>query len=89
VTGFGPMGDPNPPVSERDLAALRWRTSSFVTSEALAASGGDCVEVALLADGRTAVRNRNRPDAGTVVFTPAEIDAWVKGCQAGEFDDIH
>jgi hypothetical protein len=88
VIQAGAGGDPNPPVSDRDLAALRWRASSFATSESLTASGGDCVEVAQLADGRTAVRNRNHPDAGAVVFTPAEMDAWIKGCQAGEFDDI-
>lgn len=46
---------------------------------------GNCVEVAPLEDGRTAVRNSNQPSAGVVFFTVAEMDAWIK---AGEFDDL-
>lgn len=37
---------------------------------------------------RIAVRNSNPPDADVVFFTCAETDAWVKGCKAGEFDDL-
>ena len=50
--------------------------------------GGSCVEVALLDDGRTAVRNSNHPEAGVVVFTRAEMDAYIKGVKVGEFDDL-
>lgn len=59
-----------------------WRKSSF--SDA----GGECVEVAPQPDGTIAVRNSNNPDAGTVYFTRAEMDAWLKGVKAGEFDDL-
>lgn len=65
-----------------DLSTAAWRTSSFSNG------GGDCVEVALLDDGRTAVRNSNRPDADVVLFTRAEMDAYIKGVKAGEFDDL-
>jgi hypothetical protein len=59
----------------------RWRKSSF--------SGvAECVEVAVLEDGRIGVRNSNDPHWWVVVFTRAEIDAFVKGVQAGEFDDF-
>ena len=78
------MSDPNPPVSEQELVGLEWRVSSFSDD----GSTGDCIEVARLPDGRTALRNRNRPEDGAVIFTPAEMDAWIKGCKAGEFDDI-
>ena len=61
---------------------LAWRKSSF------SADQGACVELAPLPDGRVAVRNSNHPDAGTVVFTRREVDAWVKGARAGEFDDL-
>jgi Domain of unknown function (DUF397) len=44
--------------------------------------------VGALADGRVAGRNSNHPDAGTVLFTRAEIAAWLKGVKAGEFDDL-
>ena len=60
----------------------KWRKSSFSGG-----NGGTCVEVAE-ADGAILVRNSNRPDAGTLAFTRAEMSAWVKGCAAGEFDDL-
>ena len=61
---------------------LRWRISSFSGDQ------GSCVELALAPDGRVAVRNSNHRDAGTVLFTRREMDAWVKGAKAGEFDDL-
>jgi hypothetical protein len=79
------MSDPNPPVSEDELVGLEWRVSSFSDP---ADTDTDCIEVARLADGRTALRNRRKPEDGAVIFTPAEMDAWIKGCKAGEFDDI-
>jgi hypothetical protein len=88
------MSDPNPPITDRDLVGLEWRVSSFSDTGADRTDDGangaerDCIEVARLADGRTALRNRSHPELGTVVFTPAEMDAWIKGCKAGEFDDI-
>ena len=82
------MTDPNPPITESDLAGLEWRVSTFSPSDAAGPEARDCIEVAKLADGRTALRNRSQPARGTIVFTPAEMDAWIKGCKAGEFDDI-
>jgi len=46
------------------------------------------VELALAPDGRIAVRNSNHRDAGTVHFTRREMEAWVRGAKAGEFDDL-
>lgn len=60
----------------------RWRTSSFSTGE------GNCVEVAVFADGTIGVRDSKDPAGGTLRFTRSEMDAWVKGCKAGEFDDL-
>ncbi|MGH3718566.1 MAG: DUF397 domain-containing protein [Pseudonocardiaceae bacterium] len=65
-----------------ELSTAAWRTSSFSNGT------GSCVQVALLDDGRTAVRNSNHPEAGVVLFTCAEMDTWVKGVKAGEFDDL-
>jgi hypothetical protein len=70
-----PGGDP-------DLGALAWRISSFSGDQ------GTCVELAPLADGRVAVRNSNDRAAGVVFFTRAEMDAWIRGAKAGEFDDL-
>jgi Domain of unknown function (DUF397) len=65
-----------------DPSAASWRKSTF--SDA----GGNCVEVAALADGRIAVRNSKYPDAGVVFFTRSEMAAWLKGAKVGEFDDF-
>jgi hypothetical protein len=78
------MADNNPPVTDHELVGLEWRVSSFSDDD----GSDDCIEVARLTDGRTALRNRRRPEDGAVIFTPAEMDAWIKGCKAGEFDDI-
>ena len=59
---------------------LNWRKSSY-------SNNGQCVEVAETNDG-VLVRNSNRPDAGTIEFTRAEMAAWIEGCKAGEFEDI-
>lgn len=64
------------------LAAASWRISSF------SGNNGTCVQVATLPDGRIAVRNSNHPDAGVVLFTTAEMTAWIHGVKAGEFDDL-
>jgi hypothetical protein len=62
------------------MTDLRWRTSSFTDN-------GTCVEVADNGD-EILVRNSNRPDAGTLSFTRAEMRAWIQGCKTGEFDDL-
>jgi hypothetical protein len=67
------------------LAQVQWRTSSFSNG---GDAGSNCVEAAALQDGRIAVRNSNHPDAGVVFFTRTEMDAWIKGVKAGEFDDL-
>ena len=68
--------------TSHELDAAPWRKSSFSGDQ------GACVETAPLADGRIAVRNSNHHEASTVFFTRAEMDAWIKGCKAGEFDDL-
>ena len=65
-----------------DLSTAAWRKSSFSNAT------GSCVEIAPLDNGRIAVRNSNHPDACVVLFTRAEIDAYLKGVKAGEFDDF-
>ncbi len=61
---------------------ITWRKSSFSGPD------GNCVELATLPSAMIAVRNSNRPEAGTLLFTRAEMSAWVLGCRAGEFDDL-
>jgi hypothetical protein len=62
--------------------SILWRRPAGV------AEGEDCIETAELPDGTIGVRSTADLDAGIVVFTRAEIDAFVKGVKAGEFDDL-
>ncbi|MEV5680427.1 DUF397 domain-containing protein [Streptomyces sp. NPDC052179] len=68
--------------TQAELADAAWRKSSFSGDQ------GACVEVAPLSDGRIVVRNSNHPKAGVVFFTRTEMDAWIRGAKAGEFDDL-
>ena len=49
---------------------------------------GDCIEVAALAGGEVAVRNSREPEGTALIYTPAEIAAFLAGAKAGEFDDL-
>jgi hypothetical protein len=49
---------------------------------------GSCVEVALLRDGEIAVRNSRHPSGPALIYTRAEIAAFLAGAKAGEFDDL-
>jgi Domain of unknown function (DUF397) len=49
---------------------------------------GACVEVAALADGAVAVRNSRHPAGPALVYTRAEITAFLAGVRNGEFDDL-
>ncbi len=73
-------------IHQNALTHAKWRKSSF--SGGGGEGGANCVEVAPLDDGRIAVRNSNHPQKGVVLFARAEMDAWIKGVRAGEFDDL-
>lgn len=62
-------------------ADLDWRKSSY------SGANGDCVEVADTGNG-VAVRHSKEPNQGTLVYTRAELAAFIEGCKAGEFDDL-
>ncbi|WP_454198790.1 DUF397 domain-containing protein [Nocardia sp. Marseille-Q1738] len=57
-----------------------WRKSSFSNPS------GNCVELAEASNGQVAVRNSRDPEAGVLFYTRPEIDAFVRGAKAGEFD---
>lgn len=59
-----------------------WRKSSF-------SHDNGCVEFADLGDGMVGVRDDKLGDASPVLsFTRGEINAWLQGAKAGEFDDL-
>jgi hypothetical protein len=49
---------------------------------------GNCVEVAALAEGGIAMRNSRDPDGPALVYTPAEVAAFLAGAKEGEFDQL-
>lgn len=61
---------------------VRWRKSRHSSAQ------GNCVEVATLPDGGIAMRNSRHPEGPALVYTRAEIDAFLRGVKDGEFDDL-
>jgi hypothetical protein len=49
---------------------------------------GNCVEVAQLPGGGVAVRNSRYPDGPALVYTQAEMAAFVEGAKDGDFDSF-
>lgn len=65
-----------------DLREVTWRKSRRSNSQ------GTCVELASLPDGTVAVRSSRHPGSSPLVFSSAEINAFIRGAKDGEFDDL-
>jgi hypothetical protein len=69
-------------VPAADLAGARWRKSGRSSAQ------GNCVELARLPGDGVAVRNSRDPRGPALVFTDAELDAFLEGVKDGDFDDL-
>lgn len=69
-------------MSADTLTDVQWRKSRH------SGAVGNCVEVATLDTGEIAVRNSRFPNGPALVYTRAEIAAFVAGAKDGEFDDV-
>ncbi|MET8553497.1 DUF397 domain-containing protein [Streptomyces sp. NPDC004959] len=49
-------------------------------------NGGNCVEAMKLDDGRIAFRQSSDPEGPALIYTPAEITAFIQGAKAGQAD---
>lgn len=49
---------------------------------------GNCVELAELPDGAVALRNSRHPAGPALIYTRAEIAAFIHGAKDGDFDDL-
>ncbi|SHJ96858.1 protein of unknown function [Pseudonocardia thermophila] len=72
---------PGRSVAADSLGPLPWRKSR-------ASGAGNCVELAPVADGVVAVRHSQDPHGPALIYSAAEIAAFVAGAKDGEFDDL-
>ncbi|MGW0899347.1 DUF397 domain-containing protein [Streptomyces goshikiensis] len=49
-------------------------------------NGGNCVEAKKLGDGRVALRQSTEPDGPALIYTAAEITAFISGAKNGAAD---
>jgi hypothetical protein len=65
-----------------ELSGAQWRKSARSSAQ------GNCVELARLSGAEVAIRNSRHPEGPALVFTDAELDAFLGGVKDGDFDDL-
>jgi Domain of unknown function (DUF397) len=63
------------------VTSVTWRSGPESVS-------GGRVEIALLESGEIGMRNSADPDGPMLVYTRAELAAFLDGARKGEFDDL-
>ena len=70
-------------VPAAELQGVTWRKSRRSNPS------GNCVECAVLPDDAgIAVRNSRDPQGPALIYTPAEIEAFILGVRDGDFDHL-
>ena len=69
-------------MSASQLQGVTWQKS------ARSNPSGNCVECAALPGGGVAVRNSRDPEGPALLYTPAEIEAFILGVRDGDFDNL-
>ena len=76
------MNISTPSVAATQLEGVTWRKAQVSNPS------GDCVELARVGDSGVAVRNSRDPQGPALVYTRAEIVAFLRGAKDGDFDDL-
>jgi hypothetical protein len=76
------MSEPRNGIPANELTMVTWQKSSFSNPN------GNCVEMARLPGGGVAVRNSRDPHGPALVYTQAELVAFIAGSKNGEFDNL-
>ncbi len=77
------MMQPYNGMNSDELPNLAWQKSRRSNPS------GNCVELAVLPDGEgIAMRNSRHPDGPALIYTPAEITAFILGARDGDFDHM-
>jgi hypothetical protein len=69
-------------IQARLLQGVTWRKSDYSNPS------GSCLEIAVLPGGAVAVRNSRESDGPALIYTHAEIAAFLRGVKNGQFDDL-
>lgn len=69
-------------ISADELTGVTWQKSSYSNPN------GNCVELAQLPDGGIAMRNSRDPHGPALIYTAAEVSAFIAGSKNGEFDSF-
>ncbi|GAA2463982.1 MULTISPECIES: DUF397 domain-containing protein [Actinomycetes] len=70
-------------VSAHAIQDVTWVKSSYSSAQ-----GGNCVEVAALPGGGAAFRHSRHPQGPALVYTAAEVGAFLAAAKDGEFDHL-
>lgn len=76
------MDEPYNGMPAKALGRLSWLKSRHSNPS------GNCVEVACLPNGDIAVRNSRHPAGPVLLYTQAEVAAFLQGAKDGEFDSV-
>jgi hypothetical protein len=69
-------------ISAGQLEGVTWQKSRRSNPS------GNCVETALLPNGEVAMRNSRDPEGPALIYTRAEIEAFLGGVRDGDFDNL-
>ncbi len=65
-----------------DVGEVAWRKSRYSNST------GNCVEFAALGDELVGIRDSKHPEGPVLVFSSAEVAAWLEDLTSGGIDDL-